>query len=120
MYKQHKYSAKKTEINWIKFSSLLEARFYNYFINKNIEIIEIQPEYLLQDKFKHNNKTIRAIKYIADFKIRLDWDIYIVDAKWMETPVFAIKHKLWLKRYWSDNILIISKSIRDLEKQLKI
>ena len=119
MYKQHKYSAKKTEIDWIKFDSLLEARFYKYFKDSNIKILELQPEYILQDKFKYEWKTIRAIKYIADFKIEYDGDIYIVDAKGMTTPVFALKHKMWLKRYWSENILIIAKSIKDLENKIK-
>ena len=43
-----KYRAKKTEIDGIKFSSLLESRFYNWFKSNNIEIIELQPRYELQ------------------------------------------------------------------------
>ncbi|MCP4523124.1 MAG: DUF1064 domain-containing protein [Candidatus Gracilibacteria bacterium] len=114
----HKYGAKKTEIDGIKFDSLLEGRFYRYFKENNIKILEFQPSYLLQDKFKYNGKTIRAIKYIADFKIEHNGDIYIVDAKGMTTPVFALKHKLWLKRYGSENILIIAKSIKDLKTKI--
>lgn len=118
MYRTHKYSAKKTEIDGIKFDSLLESRFYKYFKNNSIKILEFQPEYILQDKFKYEWKTIRSIKYIADFKIEYKWDIYIIDAKWMNTPVFSLKHKLWLKRYWYENILIIAKSIKDLESKI--
>ena len=114
-----KYRAKKTEIDWIKFSSLLESRFYNWFKANNIEIIELQPRYELQSWFRYEGKAIRKIEYVADFKIRYEGDIFIVDAKWMSVPVFAIKYKLWLKRYWDENTLIIAKSIKDLEKQLK-
>lgn len=119
MYKsKNKYSAKKTEIDWIEFDSILESRFYMYFKKNNIKILEFQPKYILQDKFKYENKTIRAIKYIADFKIEYEWDIYIIDAKWMNTPVFSLKHKLWLKKYWEENILIIAKSIKHLKEQI--
>jgi len=42
------YRAKQTEIDGIKFSSLLESRHYNWFKSNNIEIIELQPRYELQ------------------------------------------------------------------------
>jgi hypothetical protein len=115
-----KYRAKKNEIDWIKFSSLLEGRFYNWFKANNIEIIELQPRYELQCWFRYNDMAIRKIEYVADFKIRYEWDIFIIDAKGMSVPVFALKYKLWLRRYWDDNTLIIAKSIKDLEKQLKL
>lgn len=114
----HKYWAKKTEIDWIKFASQLEARFYKYFKDQNIEILELQPVFTLQEKFIYEKKTIRDIKYIPDFKIKYNWDIYFVDSKGMSEPVFKLKHKLWLKRYWGENILIIAKSIKDLETQI--
>lgn len=114
-----KYRAKKTEIDGIKFSSLLESRFYNWFKANNIEIIELQPRYELQSWFRYQGKAIRKIEYVADFKIEYEGDIFVVDAKGMSVPVFALKYKLWLKRYWDENTLIIAKSIKDLEKQLK-
>jgi len=117
--KQHKYWAKKTVIDWIKFDSKLEARFYKYFKDHNIEILELQPTFILQDKFRYEGKMIRAIKYIADFKINYNWDIYIVDAKWMSTPVFEIKKKMWIRKYWDENILLIVKSFRDFEAKTK-
>jgi len=36
----------------------------------------------------------------------------------MSVPVFALKYKLWLKKYGSENTLIIAKSIKDLQQQL--
>lgn len=118
MYKKHKYWAVKTEIDWIKFDSKLESRFYTYFKTHDIEILELQPVFILQDKFRYDWKAIRAIKYIPDFKIKYKWDIYYVDSKWMSDAVFKLKHKLWLKKYWDENILIIAKSIKDLENKI--
>ena len=114
-----KYRAKKTTIDWIKFSSILESRFYNWFKANNIEIIELQPRYELQSWFRYQGKAIRKIEYVADFKIEYEWDIFIVDAKGMNVPVFALKYKLWVRKYGDENTLIIAKSIKDLEKQLK-
>lgn len=115
----HKYGAKKTEIDWIKFASQLEARFYKYFRDNNIEILELQPIFVLQEKFIYDGKTIREIKYIPDFKIEYNWDIYYVDSKGMSEPVFKLKHKLWLRKYGGENMLIIAKSIKDLESKIK-
>ena len=114
-----KYRAKKTEIDWIKFSSILESRFYKYFRDNHIKIIELQPRYELQSWFRYQGKAIRKIEYVADFKIEYEWDIFIVDAKGMNVPVFALKYKLWVRKYGDENTLIIAKSIKDLEKQLK-
>lgn len=114
-----KYRAKKNEIDWIKFSSLLEGRFYKYFRDNHIKIIELQPRYELQSWFRYQGKAIRKIEYVADFKIEYEWDIFIVDAKGMNVPVFALKYKLWVRKYGDENTLIIAKSIKDLEKQLK-
>lgn len=114
-----KYRAKKTEIDWIKFSSLLESRFYNWFKANNIEIIELQPRYELQSWFRYEGKAIRKIEYVADFKIEYEGDIFIVDAKWLELDIFKLKIKIWKKLYWEKYNLIVAKSIKDLEKQLK-
>ena len=119
MFKRNweKYNAVKTIIDWIKFSSKLEARFYNYFKQKEgIEILELQPTFILQPKFKYNWINIREIKYIADFKINVNWDIYIVDSKWFKTSDFKIKEKMFKYKFWWENILLVVKSIKELEK----
>ena len=119
MFKRNwtKFNANKINIDWIVFSSKLESRFYEYFKNhKDINILELQPKYLLQPSFKYNWKTIREINYVADFKIEVFGDIYIVDSKWFETPDFKIKKKLFYYKYWQENILLIVKSIKELEK----
>jgi len=56
MYKrdwEHKYNAKKTIIDWIKFSSKLESNAYLYFKENNIKIVELQPKFNLQIKFEY-------------------------------------------------------------------
>ena len=67
-----KYGNRKTVVDGIKFDSGAEAGRY-----KELRLMEkagaikdliLQPEFLLQDKFKHKGKTERAVKYIADFK----------------------------------------------------
>lgn len=122
MFKRNweKYNAQKTIIDWIKFSSKLEARFYEYFKNnKDINILELQPKFLLQPSFKYNWKTIREINYVADFKIEVFWDIYYIDSKWFEESLFKLKHKLWLYKFWNENILLICKSIKEFEEKLE-
>ena len=118
MFKKHKYNAVKTEIDWITFSSKLEARFYKYFIDNDIKVLELQPPFILQDKFRHDWKAIREIKYIPDFKIEYNGDIFYVDSKWMSDAIFKMKHKMWLKRYGGENTLIIAKSIKNLLEQI--
>lgn len=90
--------------------------------------VELQPKYELQEKFKFNGKSIRAIDYTADFKITLlhsylvttelkpfqpplyntDQYEYIVDAKGMETEVFKIKKKMFIKKYNKDVVIVKS------------
>jgi hypothetical protein len=118
MRKKHKYWAVKTEIDWIKFDSKLEARFYKYFQESGITILELQPVFILQDKFRFDWKAIRNIRYIPDFKIEYNGYIYYIDSKGMSDAVFKLKHKLWLKKYWDENTLIIAKSIKDLESKI--
>lgn len=114
----HKYNSKTIIIDGIKFTSLLEARFYKYFKDKGITILELQPRFLLQDKFTVRGENIRKIEYVADFRILHEWDEYIVDAKGLELDIFKLKIKMWKFIYWDKLNLIISKSIVDLQKQL--
>jgi len=36
----------------------------------------------------------------------------------MKTPVFSLKHKIWLNRFGDENILLLVKSKKDLREQL--
>ena len=66
-----KYKAKKTIVDGIKFDSQKEGNHYLELklLEKQglIKDLRIQVRFELQPKYKKNNKTIRAINYIADF-----------------------------------------------------
>jgi len=119
MIHTQKYNAVKTVLYGIKFDSKIESKFYQYFKDKGVRVLELQPTFLLQDSFKLDWKTIRKIEYSADFCIEYEWDRFYIDVKGMRTPVFDLKLKLWKRRYWQENILLIVKSFKDLENQLK-
>ena len=67
----NKYKNKKIVIDGIKFDSRLEANRYCQLkiLERAREIKDLrrQVEFVIQPSYKKNNKTIRAIKYIADF-----------------------------------------------------
>lgn len=117
--KKHKYNAKKTEIDWIKFDSAFEARVYTYLRDNNITILDRQIRFVLQDKFRYKGEAIRTIEYKPDFLIEWNWQQFYVDAKGMQDAQFKIKLKMWQFRYGQTGLeLLIVKSIKDLEQQL--
>lgn len=70
---------------YIQLKWLLQANQIKYF--------ELQPRFLLQDKFVKNGKTFRKIEYIADFKVfRNDGSIDIIDIKRAETKEFSFSN----------------------------
>ena len=103
-----KYGNKKTIVDGKKFDSKAEAERYKKlkFMEKanKIKDLVLQPEFLLQDKFRYRGKTEREVKYIADFKyFDVEKGVYVVeDVKGVETEVFKIKRKLFLKQYGSE------------------
>ncbi len=89
----------------IKFDSKKEARRY-----QELKLLEkagyikeliLQPKFLIQDRYKKNGKTVRAIYYIADFKYYdLTKSEYIIeDVKGVKTDVYKLKKKLVEKIY---------------------
>ena len=69
-----------------------------------IKDLELQKEYILQDKFKLNNKTRRAITYRADFVYydNRDKKIHVIDVKSPYTAkdkVYRIKKKMFEYKY---------------------
>lgn len=104
MIRKNKYHNKKTLVDGITFDSKMEARYYSYLnllkANGIVEDFEMQKEFVLLDSFKKNGKTIRAIKYKADFVVYYkDGRIEVIDIKGAITKEFAIKRKLFEKRY---------------------
>lgn len=100
----NKYRNKKTEIDGITFDSKKEADYYCELkilkMGKVVEQFERQVPFELLPSFKNNGKTIRGIKYIADFVVRYkDGHTEVVDVKGMRTKEYLLKRKLLLYKY---------------------
>lgn len=104
---KRKYRNKKVTIDGITFDSKAEAAYYNYLkiLKKSGEIkdFDMQVRFTLMDNFKHPSKpkkTVRAINYIPDFVVtENDGTKSVIDVKGMQTQVFKIKAKMFMKRY---------------------
>lgn len=101
-----KYGNKKTKIGEIAFDSKLESQYYLHLISLQekgeIRGFELQPTFVLQESFRRNGKTIRAIKYVADFKVEYEDHFEIVDVKGSKIMLksdFKIKWKMMQKLY---------------------
>ena len=100
-----KYFSKKVEIDGIKFDSKREANYYIKLkeLKKEgkIKDLELQKNYLLQEKFKIGNKTRREICYRADFTYVTTEDdkLHVVDVKGFRTEVYRLKKKLFEYKY---------------------
>lgn len=100
-----KYYSRKVIIDGIKFDSKKEGNRYLelklLLKARKIRDLELQKKFELLPKYKMNNKTIRAISYIADF---VYWDIsknemVIEDTKGFKTEVYKLKKKLFEYKY---------------------
>lgn len=103
--KANKYKNKPIEIDGHTFPSRKEAQTYcqlRYLaMAGEITELQLQVPFELQPKFtnRRTGKTIRAIKYIADFVYKdKAGQMHIVDAKGYRTEVYEIKKKMMLYR----------------------
>jgi hypothetical protein len=99
-----KYGAKKCEVDGYIFDSVMEAKFYVHLkLEKqkgNVIAYELQPKYILQESFKKDGKTVRAIAYISDFLVtHKDGTKIVYDVKGRETADFKLKKKMFDFRY---------------------
>lgn len=102
--KQPKYHNNKCEVDGIKFDSALECNYYCQLkmlrMRGEVKDFEMQVPFVLQPSFKREGKTIRAIKYIADFVVTLaDGTQEVVDTKGYPTAEYKLKRKLLLYKY---------------------
>lgn len=99
----NKYKNKKVQVDMYVFDSIAESRRYKELalLEKAGEIdnLQLQPKFLLQDSFKKNGKTYRKIEYIADFMYEEKGKVIVEDVKGMETKEFKIKRKLFEYKY---------------------
>lgn len=99
----NKYRNKKVIVDGEEFDSKTEGNRYKELrlLERAGEIsnLELQPRFLLQDKFKKNGRTFRKIEYVADFKYIENGKTIVEDVKGMQTDVFKLKHKIFEKVY---------------------
>lgn len=115
--KRHKYGARKTIVDGIKFDSQLEAKYYYHLMTlkqlDQVKEIELQPEFLIQDKKKYKGETIRRIVYKLDFKVVYnDGYTEYIDVKGMTTPVSQLKLKLVKGMYPDVNFKWVGYSVK--------
>ena len=107
----NKYKNKKTTIDGITFDSKAESNRYLelklLLKNGDIQELELQPKFLLQESFKKNGKTYRKIEYIADFRYIQDDKVIVEDVKGIETDVFKLKRKLFEYKYKDYELVLI-------------
>ena len=107
----NKYKNKKVQIDMYVFDSIAESRRYKELalLEKagEIENLQLQPKFLLQDSFKKNGKTYRKIEYIADFMYEEKGKGIVEDVKGMETKEFKIKRKLFEYKYFDLELKLI-------------
>lgn len=103
--KQNKYKNKKTlrtlpngEV--VEFDSKREAiRFDSLLImvkQGHIKNLILQPEYEIIPTIRHKNKTLRKIKYIADFRYEKNETVIVEDVKGFHTKEYQLKKRLFL------------------------
>ncbi len=99
----NKYRNKKIQIDRYVFDSIAEGQRYRELAllerAGKISDLKLQPRFLLQESFRKNGKTYRAINYIADFMYKENGRTIVEDVKGMETKEFKIKRKLFEYKY---------------------
>lgn len=110
-----KYNNKKVVCDGITFDSKAERDYYLYLLDlkqRGIVIdVQLQPSFLLQEKFRKNGKLYREITYKADFEVTyVDGHVEIIDVKGMMTKDFAIKQKLFEYKYPGLRLLLVAYS----------
>lgn len=101
----NKYGNQSCEVDGIRFSSQLEARYYQRLklLQRIGEVtdIKLQEPYILQPAYELPDGTkVREIKYVADFVVSFsDGRKQVVDTKGMRTPIYKLKKKMLLYKY---------------------
>ena len=99
-----KYYNKKAEADGIVFDSKKERNYYCELkvlkMAGQIKDFDLQVPFELLPSFKHKGKTIRGIKYIADFVVTYpDGKTEVIDTKGYRTRDYILKRKMLLHKY---------------------
>lgn len=93
-------------VDGIVFASLKEMRRYcelkTLLKAGQITDLEYQVPFILQEGFVFEGKKIRPIKYVADFVYQESGKLVVEDTKGVQTPIFKLKRKMFIKRYGYD------------------
>ena len=93
-----KYNNKKIAVDGIIFDSKKEAARYSelkILLKAGLIFdLELQPVYEIQPSYKRQGKTVRAIKYLADFRYQENGKTVVEDVKGFKTDMYKLKKKL--------------------------
>lgn len=85
---------KKVHKNGIKFDSKLELFMHELLVKSKLTF-QFQVEYLLFDKIKYNNETLRKMTLTVDFVVYLKDCLVIVDTKGFFRPENKLRWKMF-------------------------
>lgn len=103
--RESKYHNKIAYYDGIVFDSIKERDYYADVLLPlkwagEIKSIDMQVSFVLQPPFKHGGKTIKGIKYVADFVITYpDGRKKVIDTKGYRTKEYQLKRKMLLYKY---------------------
>jgi hypothetical protein len=91
-------------VDGVEFASQAEARRYEVLRNREdageIEELELQPHYELQEAFTDNAGHHRAaITYTADFRYEQDGEVVVEEVKGHASRDFSVRMRLFLYQY---------------------
>ena len=94
---RHKYGAKATTVDGIRFASKFESERYGYL--KSLERAGVIRSLQLQPRYQLAVNGVLICTYVADFSYEREgtdgsWASIVEDAKGVETPEFKLKKKL--------------------------
>ena len=112
---KNKYNNKKVEVDGILFDSIAESKYYQQLKwakeNKVIKKFELQPKFILQEKFKKYDKTFLPITYKADFLVTsLDGSVEVIDIKGYPDQKFPIKRKMFEYKFPNYSLKVLKYS----------
>ena len=99
----NKYNSRKTVVDGITFDSKREAVRYTELLKKErdglIQGLQRQMPFVLLERYEIEGRKVREIVYKADFVYYENGVKVIEDVKGYVTKEFAIKKKMFEKRY---------------------
>jgi len=108
-----KYRNIETVIDGYKFQSVLESERYKQLKllerAKQIKNLRLQVPFVLQERFRKNNKSYQEIKYIADFVYEENGQVIVEDTKGIKTEVFRLKQKMFEYKYPELTLKIVTR-----------